>query len=208
MIAAAGEPQHVRQRRTFQKRMGIGGVLFLCSVLAAVAGVVCVVGSFVAFRTSGGKRIAAAVVGVASGVVAFGSILFIAVWVVNLFRGPTYSTSPEAFQDAFGIAPGSDVHDIQSHSSGSTDFAEQLLRFRCSAQTFDRIAQRFQPAAAVECQRGVRGSDVPAWWRAIDSSFTQCYTADPFDDSFATSRAWLSRQPSTGETRFYHQGVD
>lgn len=109
-----------------------------------------------------------------------------------------------------GFAPGRDVSAIQIKSSGSTDSVMRFIRFRSSPETIARIATRFKPAPFEEWAGKLRQVDErkPDWWLPKRSPGATCYVAEPFDDSFASTEAWLTYDPATRDAHFHYVGID
>lgn len=194
--------------------MGLGCVLFLWAILAAIgvavagAGVVIFLGS--AARRSKLGMGAGGLLGIAGSVVAIGAVVFIAGW---LFWGmwPHETSSRSAFEDAFGFAAGAELTQIRSRTASSTDFHEQFLRFHAPPQTIAAIVRtRFKRATADDCRQKWRQwkDDAPVWWTPSQAPQAECYTADPFDQRLASNAAWLLYEPTTGQAHFHYHGVD
>lgn len=187
--------------------MGIGCVLALWTVVCVLAAGTAAFGILLVCTRTGHLRVFGMILGVAGSIVTLGSALFVLAWIGSLLRGPTYSSSPAAFAEAFGFPPPRDVRDIHSQSRGSTDSAMQLLTFKCSRQSVARIAQRFRRASPDVCRNALRVSGAPAWWKPSEP-FSECYEAEPFDSAFHSSRAWLSYRSETREVHFYYVCID
>ena len=194
--------------------MGLGCVLFLWAILAALGLAVAAVGALVffgsaAFRSKLGM-IAGGLIGAAGSLLAAGAVVFIAGW---LFWGmwPHETTSRGAFEDAFGFPAGAEVTQIRSRTASSTDSHRQFLRFHAPPQTIATIVRtRFKRATMEDC----RGEwlqwkdDAPDWWTPSASPQAECHEADPYDDRLSSNSAWLLYDRATGEAHFHYLGVD
>ena len=193
--------------------MGLGCVLFLWAILAAVALAVAAAGAAIflgsAVRRSKLGMICGGLIGAAGAVVALGAAVFIAGW---LFWGmwPHETTSRTAFEDAFGVPAGAEVTHIRSRTASSTDSHEQFLRFHAPPATIAAIVRaRFKRSSAADCrQEWLRRDDAPEWWTPSFTSQAECYTADPYDERLMANAAWLLYDRSTGEAYFHYLGVE
>jgi hypothetical protein len=194
--------------------VGLGCVLFLWAILAAIALAVAATGAAIflgaATRRSRFGMVSGGLIGAAGTVVAIGALTFIAGWLV---RGmwPHETTSRTAFEDAFGVPAGAEVTQIRSRTASSTDSHEQFLCFHAPPPTIAAIVRtRFQRSPADDCrQRSLQWKgDAPAWWTPSPAPQAECYTAEPYDNRLASNAAWLLYQPSTREAHFHYHGVD
>ena len=194
--------------------MGLGCVLFLWGILAAIALAVAATGAAIffgstAFRSKLGMA-AGGLIGAGGAVAAIGAILFIAGW---LFWGmwPHETTSRDAFEDAFDFAAGAEVTQIRSRTSSSTDSHEQFLRFHAPPPTIAIIVRtRFQRSLVEDCrQQWLQQKDnAPAWWTPSVTPQAECFIADPFDDRLRSNSAWLLYDPATSQAHFHYLGID
>ena len=68
---------------------------------------------------------------------------------------------------------------------------------------------RFRPMPVDECRAKMRiESGPPAWWQPTQPSLLDCYTARPFDGTFASNEAWITYDRSSETLHFYYRGVD
>lgn len=194
--------------------MGLGCVLFLWAILAAIALAVALTGAAIFLgsvkRRSTLGMISGGVLGAAGAAVAIGTLVFVAGW---LFWGmwPHETTSRRAFEDAFGIAAGAEVTQIRSRTASSTDSHEQFLRFHAPPSTIAALIRtRFKRSTADDCrQESLQWKDdAPVWWAPSVAPQAECYTAEPYDQRLASNGAWLLYDPSTGEAHFHYHGVD
>jgi hypothetical protein len=194
--------------------VGIGCVLFLWAILAAVALAVAATGAAIflgsAARRSKFGMVLGGLIGAAGAVVAIGAVAFIAGW---LFWGiwPHETTSRAAFEDAFGAPAGAEVTQIRSRTVSSTDSHEQFLRFHAPPPAIAAIVRtRLKRSTVDDCrQESLQWKDdAPAWWRLSPTPQAECYTAEPYDRRMESNAAWLLYDRSTGEAYFHYQGVD
>ncbi len=194
--------------------MGLGCVLFLWAILAAIAMAVAAVGAVI-FLASAARRsklgmAAGGAIGAVGGVVAVGALLFIAGW---LFWGmwPHETTSRSAFEDAFGVRAGHEVTGIRSRTTSSTDAHEQFLRFEAPPSTLAPLVRtRFKRSPVEDCQQEwlKQKDDAPEWWTPSLTPQAQCYIAEPYDQRLMWNTAWLLYDAATGEARFHYVGVE
>lgn len=194
--------------------MGLGCVLFLWGILAAIALAVAAIGTVIflgsAVRRSKFGMISGGMIGAAGAVVAIGALLFIAGW---LFWGmwPHETTSRGAFEDAFGVSAGAEVTQIRSRTGSSTDSHEQFLRFHAPPPTIAALVRaRWKRSTADDCRKESRhwNDDAPEWWTPSPSPLAECYTAEPYDNRLSSNAAWLLYDPATGEGYFHYLGID
>ncbi|HKR63429.1 MAG TPA: hypothetical protein VJZ00_06825 [Thermoanaerobaculia bacterium] len=190
--------------------MGIGCVLLLWSVAAAIALFVAVIGGFVLVsgirRRRRARTIIGALVAGVGGVTGLVSVAFVMSWLV--FGNMSYSsTSTRVFRDEFGFAASPDVTGFQSEASGSTDSAVRFLRFNASLRTIQSIADKgFKRAPLPDCRTWTERR--PKWWRPVITPTSRCYIATRFDDSFASHEAWLFYDEASRVAHYYYVGVD
>lgn len=164
----------------YSSLVGIGCVLFLWAILAAVGVAVAAAGAALFFGSAARRSklgmAAGGLLGAAGSVVALGALAFIAGW---LFWGvwPHETTSRGAFEDAFGFAAGAEVTQIRSRTSSSTDSHEQFLRFHAPPRTIAAIVRtRFQRSSADACRRQLlqRNRSAPSWWTPSRGPHVEC----------------------------------
>jgi hypothetical protein len=192
--------------------VGIGCVLFLWAIVAAIGLAVAATGAILLGSACLRSRFGVLLGGLlAAGgsVVALGAIAFIASW---LFWGmwPHDTTSRDAFEDAFGFPAGAEVTQIRSRTSDSTDSHEQFLRFHGPPRTIAAIVRtRFKRSNVDDCRHAlVRREGAPPWWTPSPAPQAECYLADPYDQRLASNRASLLYDPATGQAHFHYHGVD
>lgn len=194
--------------------MGLGCVLFLWGVMGAIALAVAATGAVIclasAARRSKFGMLAGAAIGAVGGLAATCAALFIGGW---LFWGmwPHETTSRSAFADAFGVSAGSEVTEIRSKTSSSSDSHEQFLRFHSPRATIALLVRsRWKRSTPEDCrQESLQWQhDAPEWWTASYGAQTECYTADPYDTRLSRNNAWLLYDGATGTAHFHYVGID
>ncbi|HEX7151438.1 MAG TPA: hypothetical protein VF618_08125 [Thermoanaerobaculia bacterium] len=161
-------------------------------------------------RESGCGMVAGCFLSFVGGLVAAGAIAFIASWVFWGMK-PHETTDASAARDVLSFPVGAPVTQVRSRTSSMPDSYKQFLRFHAPPPTMaSLVSTRFKRSSADECRRDATHgrSDAPEWWTPAATPTAECYTAEPYDDSFASGMAWLHYDPSSGQAHFYYIAVD
>jgi hypothetical protein len=115
------------------------------------------------------------------------------------------------FKSSFGFDVPSDVTELKGGKSVFGDSGSIELEFRADKETIQKIVgsrfletneQRFKS----QCHCILKPN--PTQQNSAEDEQITYYEASHFDDSFAASRALLSYNETTKETRFFWTGVD
>ena len=196
------------------RRVGIGCALLGWVLLGGIGVVISVSGVFVLVSglrdQSTPRTILGGAITTIGSIATVAAVALIISW-VTLGGRPRYSTDPAVFRAEFGFSPGPDVTSIESQSSASTDSNVRFLRFRASPDTIAAIVRRrFKQVGSERCEQQFRRHDEsrPAWWSPQASPSLTCYVAEPYDEAFATNRAWLAYDAGSRQAHYYNIGID
>lgn len=184
--------------------MGVGGVIFLSGMVAAIGAVLTIIGALLVRRGVRKDASIPIVLGLPMGCV--GAIFFVGgavwagMWIVNMSSSHESSDLQE-FARVLHVAPTSDVTELRYQSRGSTDWYQQLLRFRCAPRTVDRIAKdRFRQVEIGRCA-SMRSDDDPEWWQPKVGASSRCFRGEG-------DEVLLLHDPASGEVHFLSLEID
>ena len=132
------------------------------------------------------------------------AIIMIVSFAQNQF--PSY-----VFESSFGFNVPSDVTELKGGKVVFGDSGSIELEFRANKETIQKIvASRFLETSeqSFKSQCNCVLKPKPAQQSSVEDKQNTYYEASHFDNSFAVSRALLSYNETTKETRFYWTGVD
>ncbi|MCX5646990.1 MAG: hypothetical protein NTZ17_20265 [Phycisphaerae bacterium] len=162
------------------------------------------------------KRPALAVVCVPAGMIVMSILLTLLVFAGAELHSRIMSARPaHLFQVTFGFQPPSDTCVLEAYHESIMDYATTLMKFRTSQDVMDRIASRNftrtdKATFVQEC--GGDEHNLPArvwsWFLPAAEETDRFYVAEPFDESFARTKAVLSYNEKTQVAYFHWAGVD
>jgi hypothetical protein len=190
--------------------------LFSCCAFLGVLLLIPAVPVSVALLLSNRKRKALALLCVPVGMIVLSGLLTFLVFAGAERHSRIMSEHPEyLFRVTFCFPPPPETSVLEAYHYSVMDFATTVMKFRTTRDVIDRIIghqfRRSERAAFVlECGYDEHNlpSHVRSWFLPAAEEADQFYTASPFGESFARTKAVLAYNEKTQIAYFHWVGVD